>query len=55
MKKLLVMSGTGVKKGQAIGLMGATGVATGPHLHFAVSLHNLRVDPAQWLQGVVTD
>ena len=55
MKKLLVMSGTGVKKGQAIGLMGATGVATGPHLHFAVSLHNLRVDPAQWLQGVVID
>jgi len=55
MKKLLVMSGTGVKKGQVIGLMGATGVATGPHLHFAVSLHNLRVDPAQWLQGVVVD
>jgi len=55
MKKLLVMNGAGVKKGQLIGLMGATGVATGPHLHFSVSLHNLRVDPAQWLSGVVVD
>jgi len=55
MKKLLVMSGTGIKKGQVIGLMGATGVATGPHLHFSVSLHNLRVDPAQWLSGVIKD
>jgi murein DD-endopeptidase MepM/ murein hydrolase activator NlpD len=55
MKKLLVTVGMKIKKGQVIGLIGATGVATGPHLHFSVSLHNLRVDPMQWLQGVVRD
>ena len=55
MKKLLVTPGTKVQKGQIVGLMGATGVATGPHLHFAVSLHNLRVDPMQWLKGAVVD
>jgi len=55
MKKLLVTVGTKIKKGETIGLVGATGVATGPHLHFSVSLHNLRVDPAQWLQGVIKD
>jgi len=50
-----VKPGKRVWKGEAIGEIGATGVASGPHLHFAVSLHNLRVDPMQWLQGVVVD
>ncbi len=53
--KLLVTAGDKVKKGQVIGQIGATGVATGPHLHFAVSLHNLRVDPMQWLHGAIVD
>jgi murein DD-endopeptidase MepM/ murein hydrolase activator NlpD len=55
MKKLIASVGTRVKKGDVIGQMGATGVATGPHLHFAMNLHNLRVDPMQWLHGVVSD
>jgi murein DD-endopeptidase MepM/ murein hydrolase activator NlpD len=55
MKKLLVTVGTKIKKGQVVGQMGATGVATGPHLHFSVSLHNLRVDPMQWLKGIIVD
>lgn len=55
LSKILVRPDQRVWKGEEIGLMGATGVATGPHLHFSVSLHNLRVDPLQWLNGVVKD
>ncbi len=55
LSKLLVNAGTWINKGQILGLMGMTGVATGPHLHFSVSLHNLRVDPQPWLDGVVTN
>ena len=55
MSKIIATMGEKVKKGEVIGLVGATGVATGPHLHFSMSLHNLRVDPKQWLDGVIID
>lgn len=41
MKEFKVSNGTYVKKGDLIGVMGATGDATGPHLH-------LEIRPAGW-------
>lgn len=40
-----VASGETVHRGQVIGLSGATGRVTGPHLHFGVRWHGARIDP----------
>lgn len=37
-----------VRKGDIIGRMGNTGLTSGPHLHWGLSLQNVRVDPLPW-------
>ena len=38
-----------VAAGDVVGLVGATGLATGPHLHWELSLWGVNVDPMTWL------
>ncbi len=38
-----------VAVGDQIGALGSTGVATGPHLHWEISVHGVNVDPLAWL------
>lgn len=39
-----------VSRGEIIAKTGNTGISTGPHLHWGLSVHNLRADPMQWLK-----
>ena len=44
-----VRPGDAVLPGQVIGLVGATGLATGPHVHLEIQVGGRPVDPAAWL------
>jgi murein DD-endopeptidase MepM/ murein hydrolase activator NlpD len=48
MSAIEVAPGESVRQGQVIGRVGSTGVATGPHLHYAVYAYHEAVDPFFW-------
>lgn len=41
--------GSQVKKGETVALSGNSGISSGPHLHWGLSVSDVRVDPAQWV------
>ena len=45
---ILVRKGDMVRRRAVIGRAGATGLATGPHLHYGVYVHGKDVDPDAW-------
>jgi len=47
-----VVAGDHVHKGDLIGYVGATGDATGPHLHYEVRIAGDAVDPMPYLHGM---
>lgn len=50
MSRVLVRSGQRVRQGERIGLVGSTGLSTGPHLHFEIRYAGRAVNPALYLR-----
>ncbi len=55
MSELKVKEGDTVKMGELIGLSGATGLATGPHLHWEMRLNMSAVNPDYFTQDFTFD
>jgi len=51
LQKPLVAKGDQVKQGEPVGLVGSSGRATGPHLHWGVSVGGVWVDPGLFLDA----
>ncbi|MEW5692608.1 MAG: M23 family metallopeptidase [Candidatus Hydrogenedentota bacterium] len=47
--KIKVKDGQKVKRGDVIGLLGNSGLSTGPHLHYEISINKTKVDPWKYL------
>lgn len=45
LSKINVQPGNTISKGDTVGFVGASGRATGPHLHFGVKVHTISVNP----------
>ena len=49
MSSIAVRAGQSVRKGNLVGTVGSTGVATGAHLHWGLRVNGLYVDPLLWV------
>jgi murein DD-endopeptidase MepM/ murein hydrolase activator NlpD len=47
--KSLVKEGQRVKRGEVIALVGSSGLATGPHLHYMVKVNGQALDPVKYI------
>jgi murein DD-endopeptidase MepM/ murein hydrolase activator NlpD len=53
LSQILVSEGQEVTQGDVVGAVGGTGLTTGPHLHWEVIVHGVRVDPLPWTQAEI--
>lgn len=51
MSELRVTEGQAVSTGEVIGLVGTTGLSTGPHLHWEQAVGGILVDGLRWIDG----
>jgi murein DD-endopeptidase MepM/ murein hydrolase activator NlpD len=54
LRAFAVAPGARVKRGDVIGFVGATGHATGPHVHYEVLADGRLIDPLQLLTAVAS-
>jgi len=54
-QEVLVKSGDTVKGGEVVALLGATGMATGPHLHFEVRQDGEAQNPVAYFERAIRD
>ncbi len=52
MDQIVVQVGQKVNRGDLLGYMGATGLVTGPHLHWEFRVGGVAVDPGEWTERV---
>jgi murein DD-endopeptidase MepM/ murein hydrolase activator NlpD len=48
LSQIAVHEGDMVKRGQVMGTSGQTGMAGGDHIHFAMQLEGIQIDPKEW-------
>lgn len=49
MAKVLVKDGQRVNRGDVVGLVGSSGLSTGPHLHYMVKVNGQALDPTKYI------
>jgi len=52
LSKIEVTAGQQIGKGQQLGLTGATGRVSGPHLHWGVKVNGIAVNPIQFIRAM---
>jgi murein DD-endopeptidase MepM/ murein hydrolase activator NlpD len=52
LSRIDVEEGSSIARGEVVGLVGATGRVTGPHLHWSLRVGNARVDPLSALASL---
>jgi murein DD-endopeptidase MepM/ murein hydrolase activator NlpD len=55
LSRISVKQGERVKEGEAVGKAGATGLATGPHLHWEIRVAGVNTDPDAVLSRPLVD